>query len=240
MRPRRTLRSPLVVALSLLAPLALSLGAARAGDLKARVTGFESLRPAALASATAADKKLFTLREFDPLVPPKYTNISAKPDKDVTLAIYGAGDKSGFGLGAVIRLAGGRAVPSTVVIPPGVAVFFRNDDPFVHHVKGPELSRDLRPGESHKLEPKGKLSEFTDDLVPSVKAWVVVEDGVIANRWPNPDGSVRITDMADAEYTIKAFFEGKAKTSVTFKVPAKGSVDLKEPIAVAPPAASGK
>lgn len=243
MRPphlRRTLRSPLVVALSLLAPLAVSLGAAQAGDLKAKVTGFENLRPSVLASATAADKKLFTLREFDPLVPPKYTNITAKPDKDVTLAIYGAGDKSGFGLGAVIRLAGGRAVPSTVVVPPGVPIFFRNDDPFVHHVVGPDLDRDLRPGESHKLEPKGKQSVFTDKLIPSVKAWVVVEDGVIANRWPNPDGSVRITDMADAEYTIKAFFEGAAKASVTFKVPAKGSVDLKEPIAVAPPAASGK
>lgn len=240
MRPRRihVLRSPVAVALALLLPLALSMGAARAGDLKARVTGFENLRPSALASATAADKKLFTLREFDPLVPPKYTTITAKPDKDITLAIYGAGDKSAFGLGAVIRLAGGRAVPSTVVIPPGVPIFLRNDDPFIHHIVGPDLSRDLRPGESHKLEPKGKLLTFTDTLVPSVKAWVVVEDGVIANRWPNPDGTIRIADMADAEYSIKAFFEGTPKSTVTFKVPPKGSVELKEPIAVAPPAAS--
>jgi hypothetical protein len=229
------------VAVAVVLPLAVFLGAAHAGDLKARVTGTEHIRPSALASATAADKKLYTLREFDPLVPAKYTNLSARPDKDITLAIYGAGDNTAFGAGAVIRLAGGRAVPSTVVIPPGVAVFFRNDDPFSHHLVGPDLDRELNPGESHKLETKGKLSEFTDTLVPSVKIFVTLEDGVIANRWPNYDGTVRITDMADGEYTIKAFFEGQAKTAVTFRVPAKGAVDLKEPIAVAAAAsAAGK
>lgn len=237
LRSKRFLRSLLLPILAVSLPLLGTLGAARAGDLKARVTGSEHLRPSALASATAADKKLYTLREFDPLVPAKYTTISAKADKDVTLAIYGAGDKSAFGLGQVIRLAGGRAVPSTVVIPPGVSIFFRNDDPFLHHVNGPDLSRDLRPGESHKLEPKGKLSVFTDSLIPSVKVFVVIDDGVIANRWPNPDGTLRIVDMADAEYTLKAYFEGQAKTAVTFKVPTKGSVDLKEPIVVG--AASG-
>ena len=216
------------------------MGLARAGDLKGRVTGFENLRPAALASATAPDKKLFTLREFDPLVPSKFTTISAKPDKDVTLAIYGAGDKSAFGLGAVIRLAGGRAVPATVVVPPGVPIFFRNDDPFMHHVSGPEVERDLKPGESHKFEPKGKQLAFVDKLVPSVRAWVVVEDGVIANRWPNPDGTIKIAELAEAEFTIKAFFEGQQKAATPpFKVPAKGSVELKDPLAVAPPAASG-
>lgn len=220
--------------------LLLPFGAARAGDLKARVTGSEHLRPSALASATAADKKLYTLREFDPLVPAKYTTIAAKPDKDVTLAIFGAGDKSAFGLGQVIRLAGGRAVPSTVVLPPGVSIFFRNDDPFLHRIVGPDLDRELKPGESHKIEPKGKLSVYTDSLIPSVKAFVVVEEGVIANRWPNPDGTLRIQDMADAEYTMKAYFEGVAKSAVTFKVPVKGSVDLKEPIVVGAASAAGK
>jgi hypothetical protein len=235
---KRFPRSLLLPALALLLPF----GAARAGDLKARVTGSEHLRPSALASATAADKKLYTLREFDPLVPAKYTTIAAKADKDVTLAIYGAGDKTAFGLGQVIRLAGGRAVPSTVVLPAGVQIFFRNDDPFLHHINGPDLSRDLKPGESHKVEPKGKLSVYTDSLIPSVKVFVVVDEGasppVIANRWPNPDGSLRIQEMADGEYTIKAYFEGQAKTAVTFKVPTKGSVDLKEPIVVGT-AASG-
>ncbi len=236
MRSRRIALIPI----ALLVPLALSLSAARAGDLKARVTGAEHLRPSALASATAADKKLYTLREFDPLVPAKYTTISAKPDKDITLAIYGSGDKSGFGLGAVIRLAGGRATPATVVIPSGVSVFFRNDDPFMHHIVGPDVDRELKPGESHKFEPKGKNATYTDSLVPSVKAFVTTEDGVIANRWPNPDGTVKITDMADGEYTVKAFFEGQAKTAVTFKIPPKGAVELKEPIVVAAAAASGK
>lgn len=238
-RGLRTLRTPLLVGVALAAPLALSLagqgGAARAGDLKARLTGWDSLRPSALASATAADKKLFTLREFDPLVPQKYTTISAKPDKDLTLAIYGSGDASAFGLGAVIRLAGGRAVPATVVVPSGVPVFFRNDDPFVHHLKGPDVDRDLKPGESHKLEPKAKGTiTFEDTLIPSVKAWIVVEDGVIANRAPSWDGTIKIAELAAGEYAIKAFFEGNARATFNFKVADKGVVEIKDPIAVAP------
>ena len=40
---------------------------------------------------------------------------------------------------------------------------------------------------------------------------------------------------------IKAFFEGQALKATTFKIPAKGVVEIKEPIAVAAaPAASGK
>lgn len=200
--------------------------------MKARLVGADQLRPSTLGSASTG--KLFTTREFDPLVPAKYTTISAKPDKDITLAIYGQGDKSAFGLGAVVRLAGGRAVPSTVVLPPGVPVFFRNDDPFVHHLVGPDVARDLKPGESHKLEPKGKgVTTFTDALHPSVKAWVVVEDGVIANRQPSWDGTVKITDVAGGDYTIKAFFEGNARATVGVRVPDKGVFELKEPIAVA-------
>jgi len=238
-RSRRiALRLIPLAALSVI-PLGLSLTTAKAGDLKARITGAEHLRPSALASATAADKKLYTLREFDPLVPAKYTTISAKPDKDITLAIYGAGDKSAFGLGAVIRLAGGRAVPATVVVPSGVSVFFRNDDPFIHRIVGPDVDRELKPGESHKFEPKGKNATYTDSMIPSVKAFVAIEDGVIANRWPAPDGTIKITELSDGEYTVKAFFEGQAKTANTFKIPAKGVVEIKEPIAVAT-AASGK
>lgn len=211
-------------------------GVARAGDLKVRLAGIDALRPSALASATAADKHLYTLRELDPLVPQKYTTIAAKADKDVTVAIYGAGDPSlAFKFGATIRLAGGRAVPATVVVPPGTPVFFRNDDPFTHHIVGKGLERDLKPGESHKLVPEGKgVTIYGDTLIPSVKAWIAVDDGVIANVWPQPDGSLKVPDMAAAEFTIKAWFEGNAKASTSFKVPATGSVEIKDPLAVGP------
>ena len=225
---------PLALAVAL--PVAGLLGVAHAGDLKARLLGIDALRPAALASATAADKRLYTVRELDPLVPQKFTVISAKADKDVTVAIYGGGDPSvAFKYGATIRLAGGRAVPATVVVPPGIAVFFRNDDPFTHHIVGKGVERDLKPGESHKMVPDGKgVTTYGDTLIPSVKAWVVVEDGVIANVWPQPDGQLRVPEMAAAEYTIKAWFEGNAKATAGFKVPATGSMELKDPLAVGP------
>lgn len=208
---------------------------ARAGDLKLRIAGVDGLRPSALASATAADKRLYTLRELDPLVPQKFTTISAKADKDVTLAIYGAGDPSlAFKHGATIRLAGGRAVPATVVVPPGTAVFFRNDDPFTHHVVGKGVERDLKPGENHKFVPEKGVTIYTDTLIPSVKAWVAVDDGVIANVWTQPDGTLKVPEMAAAEFTVKAWFEGNAKATTSFKVPATGSVEVKDPLAVGP------
>lgn len=234
-------RSTLLWAAALVAPLAAFLGAANAGDLKGRLAGQENLRPSAYASIAAADKHLWTLREFDPLVPQKYTTIGADPEKDVTIAIYGAGGKEGFGAGQVVRLAGARAIPATVVIPSGVPVWFKNDDPFIHQLVGPGLpegGRALKPGESHKLEPKEKLTQFTCTQTPSVKIWVVVEDGVIATRWAGHDGALRVADMSAAEYSIKAFFEGNAKVTVpNFKVPATGSVELKEVIQVGPTAA---
>ena len=236
------LRSAVLVGLALVAPLAIGLGAARAaGEFKARLVGFDGLRPSALASAGATDKHLYTLREFDPLVPSKFNAVSADPEKDLTVAVYGGGEAA-FGQGMVIRLAGARAIPATVVVPNGIGVFFRNDDPFTHHLVGPDVDRDLKPGESHKIAPKGKgVFTFTDTLTPSVKAWVVVDDGVIADRFASLDGSLKIALEAN-EYTFKIFFEGKEKAALnSFKVSDKGSSDAKD-IQVGPPAtsASGK
>ena len=227
MRPRRSplrLRSLLTVGAVLLAGSA----AHAAGELKARLVGFEGLRPSVYASASAGGNHLYTLREFDPLVPAKFNAVSADPEDDLTIAVYGPGDAA-FGAGQTIRLAGARAVPATVVVPQGTAVFFRNDDPFVHHIVGPEVDRELKPGESHKVQPKGKGNfVFTDTMFPSVKSWIVVEDGVIADRFASQDGSVKIALEGNA-YTLKVFFEGAPKGVLNdFKVADKGTSDAKD------------
>jgi hypothetical protein len=217
-------------------------GAAQAaGEFKARLVGFENLRPSTVQSASAG-AHLYTLREFDPLVPSKYSNPSADAEDDLCFAIYGAGDATAFGAGQVIRLAGARANPGTSVVPQSVAVFFRNDDPFTHHLSGPDVDRDLKPGESHRAQFKGRgLYVFTDPLYPSVKAWVVVDDGVIANRTPGLDGSVKIP-LEGNSYTFKVFFEGQQKAALNdFKVTDKGTSDGKDiQVGPASPASSGK
>lgn len=220
-------------------------GAAHAaGEMKARLVGFENLRPSTMTSASAG-AHLYTLREFDPLVPAKYANPSANAEDDLTVAVYGSGDASAFGAGQVVRMAGARAVPGTVIVPQGVAVFFRNDDPFVHKVIGPEISpegRTLAPGESHKVQYKGRGTFlYTDPTCPSFKAWVVVDDGVIADRWAGLDGTLKIP-LEGNTYTFKVFFEGKQVAAVNdLKVSDKGATDAKD-IQVGPPApaASGK
>ena len=240
---RRRVRSArsiaLVVALSA-APVAALGGVAFAGDLRAKLAGSEALRPSAYASA-ATEKHAFTVREFDPLVPQKFADIAADPERDVTLAVYGSGGNAGFMPAFVIRIAGARATPATAVVPPGVPIAFRNDDPFTHHLVGEGWSRDLPPGATHQIEPKGKgASLVTDTLTPSVKAWIVVEAGVVADRFANHDGAVK-ADVPSGEVTIKAFFEGKEKTSVGLKIAAAGSTEVKEPFVVGPvPSASTK
>ncbi len=239
-----SLRPLLVIAAALVAPLALSLGAANAaGEFRTRLVGTSGLRPSWVAAASASAGHAYSLREFDPLVKKDFNVITADAEHDLTVGIYGPGDAA-FGQGAVIRLAGARGVPGTVVVPKGTAVFFRNDDPFTHHIIGPDVDRDLKPGESHKVQPKDKgVFAYTDTLFPAFKAWIVVDDGVIANRAPALDGSVKIA-LEPNEYTFKIFFEGKEKAAINnFKVDAKGSSDAKDTAVspVAPSAsASGK
>ena len=221
-------------------------GAAQAaGEFKARLVGFENLRPSTVQSASAG-AHLYTLREFDPLVPAKYANPSANAEDDLVVAVYGAGGPGAFGAGQIIRLAGARAVPGTSVIPQSLPVIFRNDDPFTHHISGPEIppdGHDLKPGETFQIQPKNRgLFVYTDSIFPSVKAWVVVDDGVIADRAPALDGSIKIP-LEGNTYTFKVFFEGQQKGVLNeFKVSDKGSTDGKD-IQVGPaaaPAGSGK
>ena len=232
-------RSPLRLRslLTLGAVLLAGSAAHAAGELKARLVGFEGLRPSVYAAASASGNHLYTLREFDPLVPAKFNAVCADPEDDLTLAVYGPGDAA-FGAGQTIRLAGARALPATVVVPQGTAVLFRNDDPFVHHIVGPGIDNDLKPGESHKVQPKGKGTfVFTDSMFPSVKSWVVVDDGVIADRFASQDGAVKIA-LEGNEYTLKVFFEGAQKGAVNnFKVADKGTSDAKD-ITVGPAAAA--
>ena len=243
-RERRSspgLRAALFFGLSLSAPIALSISASRAGagELRARVIYADRLRPTMYASASATDQHLYTLREFDPLVRKEYTTIGADPEKDVAIGVYGSGG-NGFGNGFVVHLAGGRASPGTVVIPTGVAVVFHNDDPFTHHIVGPDFERELKPGEEHTYQPKGKGllgkggPSLTDTLVNSVACWIVVDDGVVADRAPAHDGTVKIAFDAAGDYTFKFFVEGAKKAELDdVKIPATGSYEPKDPVAVA-------
>ncbi len=227
----------------MVAPGAILLGAAHAGDLKAKVVGFEALRPQALASAVASNPHAFTWRLFDRLVPEKYTALSADPEKDVTVAIYGEGPHR-FGLEARVRLAGGRATPATVVVPTGVPITFVNDDPFLHTLISGDLRRDLRPGETHKITPKGKgLLVFTDAQAPGVRAFVVIDDGVLMNVAPGRDGTVKVGDMPAGSYVLKAYFEGNAKAvSPTLELKQPAGLEVKEPLVVGtvPSASAGQ
>jgi len=245
-RSRRSRRPRLVRGLIVFGLLLLVGGAAQAaGELKGRLVGFENLRPSTIPSASAG-AHLYTLREFDPLVPAKYANPSPNAEDDLVVAVYGAGDASAFGGQQIVRLAGARAVPGTSVIPQAVPVIFRNDDPFTHHLSGPDVDRDLKPGETHRAELKGRgVYVFSDPIYPSVKAWIVVDDGVIADRAPALDGSIKIP-LEGNTYTFKVFFEGQQKASLNdFKVSDKGTTDAKDiqvgPTSAAPaPSGSGK
>jgi hypothetical protein len=232
-----------LVAVAATAPLAL-IGLAHAGDapkeLKTKVAGYRSLLPQAYASTTASDAHYFTLREFDPLVPPEFNTVYSDPERDVAIAIYGEGNPS-YGNPEFIRIAGARATPATLVVPSGVTIAFRNDDPFLHHLTGAE-DFDLKPGEQHKLQPKANgVLAYTDTLSRTVRVWIVVDDRVKMQKAPAHDGSFKIS-LDPGTYTFTAFFEGKPKDTVAdFKVPEKGSATPLRDLQVAPAgSASGK
>jgi plastocyanin len=138
----------------------------------------------------------------------------------------------------LIKVAGGRTNPVTLVVSPGTRIAFKNADPFAHDITSGTANWSravMQPGGTREWTPtKPGVSEFRDDLFPSVRAFVVAEKKVAAFAFPaDRDGSFVFT-LQPGVYTVQAYFGGNpvGKPLADVTVPARGPVDLKEPLVV--------
>lgn len=211
--------------------------AAGPSGVKGRVTGYDKLVLEAYQEAMRPDAKRWSWREPSAFVGTQYRTPSAIPHRDICVAIVGQSNATPFELMAM-SITGGRIYPSTIVIPPGSKLQFKNNDPFTHrlYVVGNAAWRaeDLRASGSREwTAPNGSARfEFRDELFPSVRAYVVVDPQVAQFAYPKADGQFT-ANVAAGDYILRAYFGGKPVSKpMSITVKDRATTDLREPLAL--------
>ncbi len=217
------------------ATLAVS-GNAAGPNVKGKISGQEKLVPEVYAEATKPESRRWTWREPSPSVDSKWRTLSAAPSRDICIAAL-----SGAGQGAQepirMTVTGGRVFPTTIVVAPNTQLVFKNFDPFKHrlYVVGQNTMKadDLQAQQSRSWTAPGPgLYQVRDELFPSVRTWIVVDNRVVASVFPGRDGAFGFT-LPDGEYILQAYFQGKPVGRPAQVNPkANRAFDVKDPLNV--------
>jgi hypothetical protein len=138
----------------------------------------------------------------------------------------------------LIKVTGGRTNPVTLVVSPGTRIAFKNADPFPHDLTSGTANWSraiIQAGSTREWTPTSPgVSEFRDDLFPSVRTFVVADKKVAGFAFPSDkDGSFVFT-LPPGDYTVKAYFGGNpvGRPLTDVNVPLRGPAELKEPLVV--------
>jgi hypothetical protein len=170
--------------------------------------------------------------------------LTANPSRDVCIAAL-SNNPPATRDPVLVRITGGRTLPTTLVVAPGQRLSFENHDPFPHRLfmvgSNTWKAETIEPNRHREWSapPGAGRFEIRDELFPSVRSYVVVEPQSVAIAFPGRDGAFAF-DLPAGEYTLKAYFDGHA-VGRALQVVAKDrvAVDLKDPLPVSD-SASGK
>jgi hypothetical protein len=213
-------------------------GAAIAGPVKGRITGQERLIPDVYAEAARPEAHRFAWREPSPSVRGEFRALFANPSRDICIAAVESATAPAHEP-ILIKINGGRTIPTTIAVSPGTRLSFENRDPFPHRLyqvgNATWHAETINPTARREWTATGAgRFEFRDELFPSVRSYVVVDPGVVDVAYPGHDGAFAYSGLPSGDYVLKAFFQGKAvgrPVSVTVK--GNQLVDLKEALNVA-------
>jgi hypothetical protein len=219
--------------------VAVSLAAtAYGGQIKGHIDGQQTLHPAVFVEAAKADSHRFTWREPSPTVRAEFRALTANPSRDVCIAALATTTPPPHDP-ILVRITGGRTLPTTLVISPGTRLSFENHDPFPHRlyiVNSTTWRAETIESNRHRdwSAPPGQgRYEIRDELFPSVRSFVNVEPQVAAMAFPGRDGAFAF-DLPAGEYTLRAFFDGRpVGRAVSVVAKEHGLVELKDPLSVA-------
>lgn len=207
-----------------------------AGPVRGRITGQEKLLPEVYAEAARPDAHRWTWREPSPTVKAEFRNLSANPSRDICIAAMTSSNAAPHEP-ILIKITGGHTIPTTIVITPGTRLSFENHDPFPHrlYIQGNDSwkAEDLNAGAHREWTPTatGKV-EFRDQLVPSIRMYVVVDPQVADIAFPGRDGAFGMT-LPAGDYVLKAFFNGKqVGRAVNVAAKERPALEIKEPLNV--------
>jgi hypothetical protein len=207
-------------------------------NIRGRVIGQEKLLPEVYAEAAKPDSHRWTWREPSPAVDPRVRTLSANVPRDVCIAATSA-QTAGPQEPVLMKISGGRIVPTTLVISPKTKIVLKNVDPFPHkaYIVGNKAfnAEVIQPNATREwTAPDGNgRYELRDELYPSVRTWVVVDPQVLQITYPGRDGAFALT-LPAGDYVLKPYFQGKRvgkSTSVVAKD--RGTFEIKDPLNLA-------
>ncbi len=212
---------------SLAAWFALALGAASAasaGDLRGSLQGLESLRSAP--PPEVAERRLYFWMQSNGALATREPR--PNPERDLAVVITG-GTVPEAAQPVNLTVAGGGCQPGTIVVSPGTTVMVRNIDWFAHELYATATDNDT-PVEGFGPESVAPNSQragqiraagrylLRDRLNPLFRCWIVVGPGQGRLVSPAADGTFRTSNLADGDYTLKVYLEGRELSSATARV----------------------
>jgi hypothetical protein len=208
-----------------------------AAKIRGKVVGFKFLRNPVWVEAQDPSRHLFSFREAVPTVPSSVRQLYPHIPKEICLvALAAAAQKAPPPV--LIRVGGGRTTPVTIVVPPMTQLSFQNTDPFPHRLYGVGIgtfppSDTMRGGNRDWTVPAPGSYEIRDESAPSLRMWIIAEPNVAAIAYPSLKGEFGLNINEPGEYTIQAYFAGKATGPATVVKIDTADVEMKTPVVLA-------
>jgi hypothetical protein len=232
-RPTRTI-VPLLMGTLTLGAAPLLAGGPPPG-LHGKIIGWEKLVSQTYVDATRADAHGYTWREPSPTVKQDFRKLTANVSRDVCVVAFGSGSAQPHEP-MVVKVTGGRATPSTLVLASGSRLSFQNQDPFEHvlyEINNPAWGANpIAPKSTREWigTTPGK-HVIRDQIFPSVVMYVVIEPAAVELAIPDREGAFTMM-LPTGDYTLKAFFEGKqvGREMPSVHVISDRGLDLRDPL----------
>ena len=91
----------------------------------------------------------------------------------------------------------------------------------------------MRGGSRDWTVPAPGVYEIRDEAAPSLRMWVIAEPNVAAMSYPSQKGEFGLNLEEPGEYTVQAYFAGKAIGPATVVKIEQADVELKGPLVLA-------
>jgi plastocyanin len=165
------------------------------------------------AESKQADAHSYTFREPSPTVKAEFRRLFPHIPKELCIALVGTQAQPKM-KDVVVKIGGGRTTPVTLVVTPGTEIHFKNTDPFLHRLYGVNVKNftvgdTQAQGERVWTVPEAGVFEIRDELVPSLRTWIVAEPNAAAFGHPDLAGNFNVELPVAGEFTVQVYFAGK-------------------------------
>lgn len=188
---------------------------AHSADLRGNLQGIDTLRPSA--PPEIPERRLYFWMQSNGAVATREAR--ANPERDLAVIVTGPAVAEAA-QPVTVTIAGGGCQPGTVVVTPNTVISLRNLDWFTHELYltqpnneapiedfGPEATAPSSQ-RSAQVRTAGRYV-LHDRLNPLFRCWIVVGPGQGRVISPAADGTYRTSGLAEGDYTVDVWFEGR-------------------------------